>query len=249
MTRPELRIFAAHGALFDAAADHVVDAAARCIASQGRFTVALSGGDTPRPLFERLGASPRVSAIDWGRVHVFWSDERCVSPADARSNFRVAHEALLARVPLPPTHVHRMEGELEPEVAAARYELALRSVFGPDGPPCFDHLMLGMGADAHTASLFPGSPVLDASQRWVVAVSGGDPVPWRLTLTPPVIQAAAEVSLLITGAEKAAPLRQVLEGALDTQRWPAQVVRQARGKQVFWLSTAAAAELSSSHTK
>ncbi|HET6344232.1 MAG TPA: 6-phosphogluconolactonase [Myxococcota bacterium] len=243
MTRPDLHIFSDHDALFDAAADHVAAEAARCMASQGRFTVALSGGTTPRPLFSRLGASPRSAQIDWSRVHVFWSDERCVPPHDAQSNFRVAWEALLSRVPVPPGHVHRMEGEVAPEVGAARYELALRAVFGAEGPPRFDHLMLGMGADAHTASLFPGSAALSEGQRWVVAVSGGAPVPWRLTLTPPVIAAASEVSFIITGADKAAPLRQVLEGERAPQRWPAQVARQARGRQVFWLDAAAAAAL------
>ncbi len=208
-------------------------AASRAVAARGAFRVALAGGTTPAAAYARLRTAP----LPWSQVEVFWGDERPVPPDHPDSNFRMAHEALLAHVPIPPTHIHRMEGEAgDLEEAAARYAVTLADVFGvaADGdPPSFDLILLGMGAEGHTASLFPGSPALHAS-AWVAAPFVPELGMRRLTLTPRVINRAAAVVFAVAGANKAAALKSVLRGPLQPERFPAQAIAPTAGT-LEWL--------------
>lgn len=227
------------------AADDFASTSRDALRARGRFTVALAGGATPRALYEVLAEGPEgpERGIDWARTHVFWGDERCVPPDHPDSNYRMAHEALLARVPIPPANVHRMRGEeSDPERAAARYEAELCDFFGTSPPtaPRLDLVLLGLGPDAHTASLFPGSPALREATRLVAAPFVEKLAAHRITLTPAVLNAAARVVFLVSGRAKAATLRDVLEGEERPDLRPAQGVRPARGS-LLWIVDAAAA--------
>ena len=233
-------------ALADEAAGCFVASALEAMLERGRFIVALSGGSTPKTTMQLLAEPPYRDEIDWGRVHVAWGDERCVPPDDERSNFRLAREALLDRVPIPPAQIYRMPGERNDyDAAADAYEATLRNLFalGPGEQPRFDLIHLGLGTNGHTASLFPGSPALDERERLVAA-------PWveevgmrRLTLTPPVINAAREVLFLVAGEEKASVVHEVLRGPRDPARLPAQLVAPTEGRLTWLLDAAAAARL------
>jgi len=172
-------------------------------------------------------------------VHVFWGDERCVPPEHPESNYRLAREALLDHVPLPLANIHRIHTEREPAQAAADYERTLRRFFGPGNAPRFDLVLLGLGTDGHTASLFPGTPAVQEHERWVVAHYVPSLAAWRVTLTPAVLNAADQVTFLVAGAEKAGVLDRVLNGPCQPDVLPAQVVRPAGGS-LLWLVDAAA---------
>ena len=180
-----------HQNFVDGAATFIAELAAESIATRGRFTIALSGGGTPRPVYARLAAADHAAHIDWGKVYVFFSDERCVPPDDAASNYRMAREALLDHVPLPPENIHRMRGEDDPAQAALAYEQALQALFGVSPIPAFDLICLGMGDDGHTASLFPGTAAFREQGRWVVAQRVAVGSAWRVTFTAALINAAA----------------------------------------------------------
>ncbi|MBI4277706.1 MAG: 6-phosphogluconolactonase [Armatimonadetes bacterium] len=219
--------------------------ARRAVAARGRFMVALSGGSTPRGLYAVLAGDPYREDILWARTHVFWGDERCVPPDHPESNYGMAREVLLSRVPVPPENVYRMVGEhADPEAAAARYEAVLREVFHLDAGnvPVFDLILLGLGDDGHTASLFPGSAALREQRRLVAAPFVDRLNVYRLTLTPPVFNHAAAVMFLVAGWSKAAGLRAVLEGPDRPERLPAQIVRPERAT-LLWLVDQAAASL------
>jgi 6-phosphogluconolactonase len=221
-----------------AAADAVAECARRACAERGRFRIALSGGSTPRLLYERLALPELGAGIDWRRWHVFFSDERCVSPERSESNYRTAREALFDRVPLPEANVHRMLGELEPEVAAAAYE-------GELGSEPLDLVLLGMGEDGHTASLFPGSSALEERERRVVP--GRAPVPPfdRVSFTFRTIAEARRVKFLITGGGKADMLGRVLaQRGGEQPLLPAARVRLEASAVDFYVDDAAAARLS-----
>lgn len=205
------------------------------VARRGRCTVALSGGRTPRRLYELLAEDPR---IPWPQVLVFWGDERYVSLDDPRSNARMADEALLGRIPIPPEKVHPMRTHFEdPEEAARAYEVVLEAAFG--GRPRFDLVLLGMGADGHVASLFPHAPALLETKRWVVAVRAEADPPVRLTLALPVINRARRVDVLVTGAEKREALRRALLDPPDPLACPASGLRPQDGGVVWWADEAA----------
>jgi 6-phosphogluconolactonase len=242
MSMTAIRILPDPQALAEAAARHVVERAQTAIRERGRFSIALSGGSTPRDLHLRLARPPLVDQIDWARVHVLFGDERCVPPDDERSNFRMANETLLSRVPIPPEQIHRMRGELPPEEAAADYERQLHALFG-DEPPRLDLILLGMGDNGHTASLFPGLSAVREQQRWVVAEYVAEVSMWRVTLTPVVLNLAREDVFLVAGAAKAEMLRQVLEGPYAPDKLPAQVVRPTLGEVIWMVDAAAAAAL------
>jgi 6-phosphogluconolactonase len=238
-----IRVLPDPQALAEAAARHVVECAHTAIRERGRFAIALSGGSTPRDLHLRLASPPLVDQVDWTRVHVFFGDERCVPPTDSRSNFLMADETLLSKVSIPDDQIHRMRGELPPEEAATDYERQLGEFFGAE-PPRLDLILLGMGDNGHTASLFPGLGAVREQQRWVVAEDVAEVGMWRITLTPVVLNLAREDLFLVAGAGKASMLSRVLQGPYVPSELPAQVVRPALG-EVFWLvDTAAAAELS-----
>jgi 6-phosphogluconolactonase len=220
------------------AADAFESACDAAIRGRGRSAVALSGGKTPRAMLETLGQR----ALDWSRIHFFWSDERCVGPDDPNSNYGMARAALLDKAGVPPSSVHRMKGELDPQEGARDYAEQLRVFFS--APPIFDLVYLGLGPDGHTASLFPGTTALHVADKPCVANRVDGPVasPWRLTLTYPAINAARHVRFLVEGSEKADILKHVVEGPRDVERYPAQGVAPANGDLV-WLVDAAAAAL------
>jgi 6-phosphogluconolactonase len=229
------------------AADLFVTLARRAAEAEGnRFTVALSGGNTPRHLYALLTAAPYAAQIPWERVHVFWGDERHVPPDDAASNYRMAHEAFLSRVPIPEQNVHRIRAELPAAAEVARaYEADLHSFFHlrPGELPRFDLVLLGLGPDGHTASLFPGSAALHDTEHLVAA-------PWvarfnthRITLTPMVLNNAATVVFLVSGTDKAATLHDVLDGPRAPDQLPAQLIAPATGTLLWIVDQAAAAQL------
>ena len=246
----KLEVSASREALFEAAAECFVTAAAAAVRISGSFQLALSGGSTPRGLYTLLAGSRHAARVEWSRVHVFWGDERCVAPQDPASNQRVAREALLDHVPLPDSHVHAIRGDDEPAAAASRYEQALREAFAtPVGPPRsapgarFDLVLLGLGEDGHTASLFPGSPAVREARRWVVAEQAPKLSTWRVTLTPLVINAASEVIFLVSGRAKAGILKRVLCGTREPDRLPAQAIRPRDGELRWLVDDAAASDL------
>ena len=248
MSPPIIRVFPDAEAVSRAAAEEFVRRASDAVAARGRFTVALSGGSTPKHLYELLAAPALRGQVDWNRVEVFWGDERCVPPDDPESNVHMARAAMLSHLPIPPERVHRMEAERPDHDAAARdYQATIARVFGHDAdgpPPAFDLILLGMGPDGHTASLFPHNPALDEKTRWAVAVHDAPkPPPDRMTLTYPVLNAAYEVLFLVAGADKADRLAEVLEGPPDAKRLPSQGVRPENGRLAWFLDRPAAARL------
>jgi len=221
-----------------AAAEYFVALAAEAIAARGQFTVALSGGSTPRATYTLLASDEFAGRADWSHVHVFWGDERCVPPDHPNSNYRLAREALLDKVPIPAENIHRIRGEINPEETADDYEHTLRAFFArhPEGPkPRFDLILLGMGQDGHTASLFPCTTALREQTRWVVAHYVDKLRAWRVTLTPVVINAAAQVTFIVAGVGKAERLREVLTGPYRPDTLPAQIVRPTNGR-LLWLT-------------
>ena len=213
------------------ACDYLLKELQSAIAKRGRARIALSGGTTPKEIFALLANEQDRyrNAIDWSAVEIFWVDERCVPPTDAESNYRMTRESLLDRVPIPQSQVFRMEAELEPEVAASRYESLLRNHFRLEGAesPSFDVVMLGLGADGHTASLFPGTAAVDEFGRLVVANHVPQKNCWRITLTWPVINQARNVAFLIAGADKAGPLQTLVKGPYNPDQQPSQLIRPA----------------------
>ncbi|MEE9198953.1 MAG: 6-phosphogluconolactonase [Dehalococcoidia bacterium] len=209
---------------------------------QGRFTIALSGGSTPRRLYRILASTPYAEGVAWDRWRVFWGDERCVPPDHRDSNYRMAREALLDHVPVPAGQVHRIRGEASPQVAAEEYEKALLDVFG-DSRPAFDLILLGIGEDGHTASLFPGSDALEEEQRLVVANWASHLQAHRITFTLSLINAAATVAFLVTEESKARVLKEVLEPTPGGPVRPAALVRPTSGVLHWFLTPAAASQL------
>jgi 6-phosphogluconolactonase len=244
-----IRIFTDVEALSQAAASEFVRCAGEAVAARGRFTVALSGGSTPKRLYQLLAAEPFRAQVDWGRIEIFWGDERCVPPDHADSNYRMAREAMLAHLPIPAEHVHRIESEHANRDAAARaYEEILARAFGVHAgaePPPLDLVLLGMGPDGHTASLFPHTQALNETKRWVVPNHVPQLNTDRLTLTRPILNRAREVLFLLAGADKAERLAEVLAGPADPLRLPAQSI-QPDGQLLWFVDRAAAARLPSS---
>ena len=229
-------------ALMRRAAERFVAAAGRAVAESGRFRVALSGGSTPGGLYRLLASNEFARRMDWSRIHVFWCDERCVPPDDPASNYRMAREALLDPLAVPSENIHRIRGEADPSAAAVEYERSLRSFFrAPAGPPPltagarFDLILLGIGANGHTASLFPGQAAVFERERWVAAEYVPAVSMWRVTMTPDLINAAAEIWFLVSGREKAATLRRVLHGPYDPGNLPAQIIAPRAGSLVWLL--------------
>lgn len=230
-----------------AAAHDFVDLARAAIANRGRFCVALSGGSTPRRMYEILSEAPRWAQLPWERVEFFWGDERAVPPDHPDSNFGAAAASLLRKLAISEERIHRIHGEMpEVEEAAARYQADLARVFGVPGdglPPVFDLVLLGMGPDGHTASLFPFSQPLTERRRWVVGYQVARLGKARITLTPPILNRAAEVRLLLTGADKAGMLKEVLLGPRDPERLPVQLVTPEAGRLVWLLDRDAGADV------
>lgn len=240
----DVRVYANSEALTQAAADYFVSQAEVALTSRQRFSVALSGGSTPQPLYTLLATDGFARRVDWARVHVFWGDERCVPADHPDSCYRMAREALLDYVPLPAQNIYRIRGEEEPAKAATEYEQILRRFFGEASGARFDLVWLGMGDDGHTASLFPGTEVVDEQERWVKEnYVQAAKQRWRITLTPPAINAASNIAFLVSGASKAERLRQVLMGEYQPHLLPSQLVKPLNGHLVWLVDSAAAALL------
>lgn len=229
------------------AAEWIASTVESAIQTHGTARIAISGGNTPKRTFELLAdpAQPFLKRIDWSRLLIFWVDERCVPPDSPDSNYHLTQETLLSKVPLPEENVVRIEGELDPEEAAARYESALRNRFRLEGAelPRFDLIVLGLGDNGHTASLFPESTALHSMMHLAVAVEVEAKNPWRVTLTWPVINHADKIFFLIQGDSKAEVLQQVLLGPYQPERLPAQLIRPESGDLGLLLDRAAAAKL------
>lgn len=229
------------GAASRAAADSF-QALASAASLEGRtLSVSLTGGSAPRELFSLLASDEYRSRIAWSAVHLFWGDERCVPPRHPRSNFGMAHRLFLSRVPVPEGNLHRIRGELRPAEAAARYRDELERFFA--GPPRFDLVHLGMGGDGHVCSLFPFDPLLLEGERPVGIARSRADAEWRVSVTYPVLNAARRVEFLVFGGSKAERVRQVLLGARDPLRVPAQAVKPADGETIWWLDAAAGERL------
>ena len=242
MPSPEIRILKTRDQLFEAAAAEFAAQATEAVRARGRFTVALSGGSTPKGLYSLLATKP---GIPWDKIYFFWGDERHVPPDHPDSNYRMANEALLSRIPAPPDHIFRMRAEeKDADAAALQYEQTLNEVFhlSPGQFPRFDLILLGLGSDGHAASLFPDSAALNETRRLVVANWVEKFKTDRLTFTFPVINAAACVIFLASGPDKAAILHEVLEN--QAANLPSQKVQPTNGRLLWLVDAAAASALS-----
>lgn len=224
------------------AASIFMDEAAIAAASKGTFTVAVSGGTTPLRFFELLASKFRGD-VPWDRVHIFWVDERCVSSGHEDSNYKGAHEAFLSEVDIPPENIHRIKGELSPDEGAREYEEELRRYFGRGGLPVFDLVVLGVGEDGHTASLFPDGPSLSETGRLAIPVYVNKMRSWRITLTLPVLNNASHILFLVTGRKKALVLKEILENDVNNPKYPASLIRPFNGKVTWLLDSEASSQL------
>jgi 6-phosphogluconolactonase len=239
-----LQVSAATEEVTRAAAELFVNSAAEAVKLRGVARIAISGGSTPKNAFT-LVAAEYAGKVPWDKLQLFWVDERCVPPDHPESNYGMTRAAMLSKVPLPAENVHRMEGELDPEEAASRYESEIRNTFRLEGAqtPTFDLILLGLGPDGHTASLFPHTEGLNEMARICIANHVPQKDTWRMTLTWPVITQGREVAFLIEGEEKAEIVRTVFAGAYDPETYPAQLIRPASGKLTLLLDAATAAGL------
>jgi 6-phosphogluconolactonase len=240
---PKVSVFEDAESLARAAALRFADLSLQSIFDHGYFAVALSGGSTPRRVYELLAGREFEGRVRWRDVHVFFGDERMVPPDSAESNYRMANEALLSKVRIPPENVHRIDGVGDAGANASAYESELRGLFGEDELPRLDLVLLGMGDDGHTASLFPGTAALNETRLWVAPNWVEKLGAWRVTLTAPVINAARHVTFLVAGAGKAERLREVLKGAHEPSRLPSQLIRPHGGTLEWFVERAAASKL------
>ncbi|HEY1767321.1 MAG TPA: 6-phosphogluconolactonase [Terracidiphilus sp.] len=246
-TQVEYRVYDGADALSRAAAEHFLEAAQAAVSARGKARIAISGGHTPERTFQLLSnpVEAFLKSMPWAQMELYFVDERCVPPDNKDSNYRMTREALLEKVPLKPEQVFRIEGELEPELAAARYETTIRSQFRLEGAevPRFDVLALGMGDDGHTASIFPHTAAIHELGRVVAANHVPQKNTWRVTLTWPVIIEARDVFFLIGGKDKADPLHRVLQGPYDPETLPSQLIQPKTGKLLMLLDRDAASLL------
>ncbi len=241
MSDKSIRVVPDAKALAQSAAERTVVIASQAITERGRFSIALSGGSTPKALFELLASDAYVRTIDWPHWEIYFGDERCVPPTHPDSNFRMASEALLDHVPLKPENIHRMKGEMEPNQAAVEYGKMLKEKFGPGG---LDLILLGMGDDGHTASLFPGTSALDETDHRCIANFVPKLNVWRITMSAPFINRARNVMILVGGKSKTQRVAEVLEGPRDPKRLPIQLIEPSSG-HLLWLLDADAAGMTS----
>jgi 6-phosphogluconolactonase len=225
------------------AAEQFVALARQAIAARGRFAVALSGGSTPKALYSLLATAAFSAQLDWRQIHLFFGDERCVAPDHAESNYRMVKEALLDQIAIAGDNVHRMAGELAPEVAAAAYAAQLTGFFNlpENNLPRFDLIFLGLGEDGHTASLFPDSSALTDTDRWVTATYVAKLKSHRLTFTFPAINNAAQISFLIAGQSKTAVVKAIVTG--QNSDAPAARIKPSHGKLTWFVTEDAAGDL------
>lgn len=248
MAKPEVKVVPSQNAMVEEAATRIVAAATRAEQEGNLFSLFLSGGSTPKALYHLLASETWKTRIDWRNVELYFGDERCVKPDSADSNWSMANESLISKVPIPASQVFRMKGEIDPETAAKEYGRILKEHFESEGA---DVMLLGMGADGHTASLFPGTTALTETDHRVVAnqipadyslIKIPPGTNWRITCTFPFINRSKEILVLCAGADKAARVKEVLEGPTDYNRLPIQRVDPTpSGGKLTWLLDAAAA--------
>jgi len=246
--KSEIQICSDNSQLICTAADYVLHHTAEAIKNHGSASIALAGGSTPKALYALLASTPYRELLDWTRIHVFWGDERHVPADHPESNYRMAQEAMLSKVPIPPAQIYRIEGERsKAEDAAEVYEKLLVTHFHvpPQHVPRFDLVLLGLGPDGHTASLFPGTSTVHENSRWVMA-------PWveklkthRITMTPVLLNHAAHIAFLVSGPDKSPALAAVLEGPFRPDEYPAQMIQPRDGTITWFLDRAASRELQS----
>jgi 6-phosphogluconolactonase len=242
LMRPEIEIADSRESLTELVSQRIGTEAAAAVRQRGRFALALSGGSSPASIYAALAEPPLVQAVPWQQTHFFWGDERHVLPDHADSNYRMVRQTLLDRVPVPEENIHRVRTELAPRMAAFHYEESLRAFFA--GPwPVFDLVLLGMGGDGHTASLFPHSVGLNEEHRWFIANEIPRLNVWRLTLSFPAINAARQVWTIIRGEKKADMVVEVLSGVFDPQSKPIQGVQPIQGDYRWFLDRVAAQQL------
>ena len=239
----KINVFEDSNALVSAAVEDFITLANQSIGQNDRFSMALSGGSTPEPFYRALADSAHRKRLAWERTHLFWGDERPVPPNHFESNFRMAQETLISHLPIPEANVHRVPAEMDVRLAAFSDEETLRDFFEGDWPR-FDLVLLGMGEDGHTASLFPKSAGLNEDQRWFIANYVPAHETWRLTLTKNAINAARNVWVLVQGESKADKLAEVLTGPRDPWANPIQWIEPDKGEMVWMLDEAAASKLS-----
>ena len=243
LNQHQLEVFADAAELARGAARHFAELATQHVKQSGQFTVALSGGSTPKALFSLLAEAPFADTLPWSSIFLFWGDERCVPPDHPDSNYHMTRETLLSKVPIPNENVFRIPAEdNDHDLAALNYETALKLFFQSNEPPRFDLVFLGMGADGHTASLFPQTAALHSTGRIAVANYVPKLQAHRITLTAETINRAEHVIFLIAGPDKAAPLKEVLTGAYQPETYPSQLIAPNTGS-LLWLVDEAAASL------
>lgn len=240
---PDVRVYESLEEMSRAAADLIASCSEVAQGSSRGTAIALSGGATPARLFAILAAQPYRERIDWSTLHLFWTDERCVPPDNDASNYGLLKNKLLSKVMVPGVNIHRIRGEAGPERAAREYETSLSLFFGKGIVPVFDLIVLGVGADGHTASLFPGSPELHERTRFAVPVPRDPPDVNRVSLTLSVLLAAEKILFLASGRAKAAIVRELLEQG-KPERYPAGLVKPERGTLVWMVDRDAASFLS-----
>jgi 6-phosphogluconolactonase len=243
MPEPNIIVLDHPEALFVRAAEEITHIAGDSICTHGEFTFCLTGGSTPAATYDLLATRFHYS-IDWSGVQFFWGDERCVPPDDPASNFGMAKRTMLEKLDPQPDQIHRIRGEDPPEAGARHYEDELRKVLGlePEALPSFSLILLGLGENAHIASLFPHHPALHEEKRLTIAVEVDAPQRHRISLTAPVLNNAGNVVFLVSGEGKAQAVKQVLEGPRDVDQFPAQLIQPSKG-HVIWLLDKAAASL------
>lgn len=240
-TMANTKVYRDAASLARAGAEQFVALVANAISVRDRFSVALSGGSTPKAMFMLLAGDEFARRVEWSKVHLFWGDERCVPPDHADSNYRMTQETLLSHVPIPESNVYRIRGEIEPAQAAKEYEQVLHTFFGSKDN--FDLIFLGMGDDGHTASLFPDTAAIHERQHWVIAHYVEKVSMWRVTFTSVIINAARNVTFLVSGSGKAERLNEVLNGPYQPDRLPSQIIKPDTGQLLWLLDTDAAALL------
>lgn len=239
---PNLQVFPNPEALSVAAAEFIVDLANQSVQQNGRFTISLSGGSTPERLFRLFAESPYVEQMPWANTYFFWGDERCVPLDDPRNNAHQAIALLFSKINIPAENIFRIQTNLSPAEAAEQYEAAIQELFG-DAPPRFDLMLLGMGDNGHTASLFPNTTVLHEEVRMVKEIYVEEVSMYRVTMTAPLINLAHHIVFLATGANKAEMLKTVLQGAYEPELYPAQLIEPVDGTLIWMVDEAATAAL------
>ncbi|MFT3826002.1 MAG: 6-phosphogluconolactonase [Chitinophagaceae bacterium] len=237
----ELHIYKDADELSKGAAQWIADYIGKTLQQKDRFTIALSGGSTPQKLHKILAASPYKETIDWQKLHIFWGDERFVPYEDERNNAKMAFDTLLCEIPVPKSQIHIMRTDIDPETSAAEYEKILHQYFHNDNHS-FDLVLLGMGDDGHTLSLFPNTPVIHENKKWVTTFFLKQQEMYRITLTAHITNRASAVAFLVAGGGKASALKEVLEGDFNAEKYPSQLIRPKPGA-LHWFVDEAAAKL------